>query len=128
MTNILALPQLSGSLTIATNGDLRESIQFVLAGTSDPLDLTGISFRCQMRPASASGRAVALDLSTENKLLANRGSIGVLAFVVPQEKLRLLAPGAYVADLIAKADGVVINMFSAAPLAVTVNGGVTCSS
>ncbi len=125
MTNVLALPQISGSLTIATNADLRAALQFTQTGSSAPLDLTGISFRMQVRPA-AGNMDVALDLSTGNGLLINGATNGLLSWLVPAAQVAQIAPGAYVADLIASGDGAIVNLCQGAPLAVTVNQGVTC--
>jgi hypothetical protein len=125
VTNILALPQISGSLAIATNADLRASLLFTQAGSSSPLDLTGIAFHMQIRLASDATQ-IALDLSTANGLLVNGGTNGVLSWLVPAPATQQIAPGAYVADLLAIADGAVINLCQAAPLAVTVSKGVTC--
>jgi hypothetical protein len=125
MTNILALPQISGSLTIATNADLRAALQFTQAGSSAALDLTGISFHMQVRPA-AGNPAIALDMSTANGLLTNGGANGLLSWLVPAAQVAQMAPGAYVADLVAIADGAIVNLCQAAPLTVTVVEGVTC--
>ncbi|MGD0642170.1 MAG: hypothetical protein ABSC22_15590 [Roseiarcus sp.] len=125
MTNVLALPQISGSLTIATNGDLRAAVTFTQAGSSAPLDLTGIAFHMQVRPAAGSPE-IALDLSTANGLLVNSGTNGLLSWLVPAAQLAQLAPGSYVADLIASGDGATVNLCQNGPLAVTVNAGVTC--
>lgn len=125
MTNILALPQISGSLSLATNGDLRASLGFTQANSSTAIDLTGIAFRMQVRLASDATQ-IALDLSTDNGLLINGGANGLLSWVVPAAMTAQIAPGAYVADLLAIADGATINLCAAAPLAVTVTQGVTC--
>ena len=124
-TNVLALPQISGSLSIATNADLRASLLFTQANSSTPLDLTGIAFRMQVRLASDPTQ-IALDLSTANGLLVSGGTSGVLSWLVPAAQVAQIAPGAYVADLLAIADGAMINLCMAAPLAVTVAQGVTC--
>ena len=125
MTNVLALPQISGSLTIATNADLRAALQFTQAGSSTPLDLTGISFHMQVRLGSDLTR-IALDLSTANGLLINGGPNGLLSWLVPAPQLAQIAPGAYVADLIAEGDGAIVNLCQNGPLTVTVVEGVTC--
>ncbi|MGD0564549.1 MAG: hypothetical protein ABSA66_15840 [Roseiarcus sp.] len=125
MTNVLLLPQISGSLTIATNADLRAALQFTQAGSSAALDLTGIAFHTQIRP-SAGSPAIALDLSTANGLLINGGTNGLLSWLVPAAQLAQIAPGAYVADLVASGDAAVVNLCQAAPLTVTVVEGVTC--
>jgi hypothetical protein len=125
VTNVLALPQISGSLSLATNGDLRASLAFTQANSSTPIDLTGIAFRMQVRLVSDATQ-IALDLSTDNGLLVNGGASGLLSWVVPAAMTARIAPGAYVADLLAIADGATINLCQAAPLAVTVTQGVTC--
>jgi hypothetical protein len=124
-TNVLQLSQISGSLTIATNADLRETAQLPQLGSSEPLDLTGIAFHMQVRPAPGSAE-VALDLSTDNGLLINNGGAGTISLLAPKAALAQIAPGAYVADLLAIADGATINLCLNGPLAVTVDPGVTC--
>ncbi len=125
MTNVLALPQIAGELAIATDGDLRASLLFTQAGGSTPLYLTGIEFRMQVRLASDPTQ-IALDLSTDNGLLINGGANGLLSWLILAPQAAQIAPGAYVADLLAIADGAQINLCQAAPIAVTVTAGVTC--
>jgi hypothetical protein len=126
MTNVLTLPQISGSLTIATNADLRVGLQFSQVGSNAPLDLTGIVFHMQVRPA-AGNPVVVLDLSTNNNTLINGGTNGLLSWLVPKSpSIEQLTPGSYVADLIAEADGATINLCQAGPLTVTVVEGLTC--
>ena len=125
MTNVLALAQISGSLTIATNADLRETAALPQAGSTAALDLTDIAFHMQVRPAAGSSD-IALDLSIDNGLLINNGAAGTISLLVAKAQLAQLAPGAYVADLLAIADGATINLCLNAPLAVTVVQGVTC--
>ena len=125
MTNVLALPQIEGSLSIAANADLRASLLFTQAGSEAPLDITGIAFRMQVRLASDPTQ-IALDLSTDNSLLINGGTNGVLSWIVPAAQTAQIEAGDYVADLLAIADGATINLCLNAPLAVTVAQGVTC--
>jgi len=125
VTNVLALPQLSGSLAIATDADLRESLLIAQAGSSSPLDLTGIAFHMQIRLASDETQ-IALDMSTANGLLINGGTNGILSWLVLAPQVAQIAPGAYVADLLAIADGAIVNLCQAGPIAVTVTAGVTC--
>lgn len=125
MTNVLQLPQLSGSLNVTTNADLRVAIQFIVAGTSTPLDLTGISFESEWRLASDTTQ-IGLRLTTANGLLINGGTNGTLSWLAPQAQTVTVPPGAYVSDLIAQGDGAVVNLFQGAPMAVNVTGGVTC--
>jgi hypothetical protein len=125
VTNVLALPQIAGSLAIVTNADLREALLFTQAGSSTPLDLTGIAFHMQVRLASDETQ-IALDLSTDNGLLINGGTNGLLSWLVPAAQLAQVAPGAYLADLVAAADGAIVNLCQSGPLTVTVSAGVTC--
>ena len=125
MTNVLALPQIAGSLAIVTNADLREALLFTQAGSSTPLDLTGIAFHMQVRLASDETQ-IGLDLSTDNGLLINGGTNGLLSWLVPAAQLAQVAPGAYLADLVAAADGAIVNLCQSGPLTVTVSAGVTC--
>ena len=122
MTNVLTLPPISGSYTVETNADWRTSWTFASGGT--PIDITGIAFHLQMRPAAGSPE-IDLDLSTANGALTNGGATGVLSLIAPVAALQEIAPGAYVADLVATADGATINLCGA-PFAVTIAGGVTC--
>jgi len=125
VTNVLALPQIAGSLAIVTNADLREALLFTQAGSSTPLDLTGIAFHMQVRLASDETQ-IGLDLSTDNGLLINGGTNGLLSWLVPAAQLAQVAPGAYLADLVAAADGAIVNLCQSGPLTVTVSAGVTC--
>lgn len=124
-TTVLALPQLSGSLAIATNGDLRESLLFTQADKVTPLDLSGITFKMQVRLTSDPTQ-VALDLSTDNGLLINGGANGILTWLVPAVETAQIAPGAYEADLLAIAAGAQINLCQNGSITVTVNEGLTC--
>ena len=124
-TNILVLPQLSGTLTAVTNADLRLAVQFTQAGSTTPLDLTGIDFRSQWR-LSATPDLIGLDTSVANGLLQNGGVNGVLSWLVPASAMKMIAPGAYEADLLAIADGAVVNLFQTAPLAIVIAQGLTC--
>lgn len=123
-TNILLLPQLSGSLTLATNADFRLTVQFVEAGTTTALDISGIAFRQQWRLATNS-EDIGLELSTANGLLVNGGGAGTLSWLVPATVAATIPPGAYLGDLLAEADGAIVNLFVAGALSVTVNGGLT---
>lgn len=117
MTNVLALPPISGSLTLPNNADLR---QVWTLG----VDLTGIAFAMQIRLASAP-TVIALDISTAQGGLANGGSAGTLTLTAPQATVETIAPGAYLADILASAEGHVVNLCGGTPLAVTVTAGVT---
>lgn len=122
MTNILALPQMTGSLSITNNGDWRQTIQFVATGTTTPIDLTGISFHSQVR-SSAESAVVLLDLSTDDGTLVIDAPAGRLSWAVPESMLTTLR-GDYVTDIIAEAEGIRVNL-CADPLTLLVRHGVT---
>lgn len=125
MTNIGQLPQLTGSFSLANNADWRCYLQFVLASNpSESLDLTGIAFSMQVRPAVGNAEVV-LDISTGDGTLVNGGTNGMLSWAVPLSALATLPPGNYVADLIATGDGQTINLFETAPAQINVIQGVT---
>ncbi len=136
-TNILLLPQLEGAFAVTTNSDWRDVLQFQWpqgsANAGQPLDLTGIGFEAQVRP-SPTDAEVLLDISTANGLFQVDGPLGQLAFAVPE------LPGAgatgctsglpagttAVMDIIATADGVILNLGQVAgPFTVAIAGGVT---
>jgi hypothetical protein len=123
-TNVLARAQypITGSLTIDANADFRQT--WTLGPTGAAIDLTGISFHMQVRLASDLTQVV-LDLSTAAGSLVNGGTAGTLAATAPVSMTDLIAPGAYVADIVASADGAVVNLCAGGPLAVTVLQGVT---
>lgn len=122
MTNILLLPEMSGSLSITNNGDWRQAIQFVANGTTTPIDLTGITFRSQVRSMAGSS-VVLLDLSTVDGTLVVDHANGKLSWAVPAAALASLS-GAYVTDIIAVGDGITRNLCPT-PIALTVVVGVT---
>ena len=122
MTNVLTLPSVSGSYTIANDAYWRTAWTFPPTGTA--IDLTGIAFHLQMRPVAGSTE-IDLDLSTAGGALTNGGTSGVLSLIAPLAMLQEIPPGAYVADLVATADGATINLCAGAPLAITVVEGVT---
>jgi hypothetical protein len=127
VTNVLALPQIGGTLTLVTNADLDEALLFTQAGSNTPLNLTGIVFRMQIRLASDETQ-IALDLSTDNGGLINGGVNGILSWFAPLTSTSQIAPGDYRADLLAIADGATRNLCQNGPITVTVNEGLTCSA
>lgn len=126
MTQILALPALSGAMTIVTNADFLQAWEFVVAGSSPPvpIDLTGIDFRMQVRLASDLTQ-IGLDLGLGDGGLISGGAAGTLTLWSPRAANAALAPGAWLADLLAEGDGLTINLFAGGPMTVTVVQGVT---
>ncbi len=136
-TNILLLPQLEGAFAVTTNSDWRDVLQFQWpqgsTNAGQPLDLTGIGFEAQVRP-SATDVEVLLDISTANGLFQVDGALGQLAFAVPELPgtgatgctSSLPAGTTAVMDIIATADGVILNLGQVAgPFTVAITGGVT---
>jgi hypothetical protein len=127
MSNILLLPkfQAGAAATIVDNADWRDVWTFQNSKTGAPVDLTGISFKAQLR-ASAADAKVALEMSTDNGMLVNGGIAGTLTQAVLAAKTRGL-PSPCVFDMLAidAAAGIVINLFEAAPATITVLRGVT---
>ncbi|MER2604838.1 MAG: hypothetical protein ABTQ29_03330 [Siculibacillus sp.] len=121
MTAIMLLPLISGSFEASSNGDWRETIRF-LTEEGNPLDLSGISFRSDVREEAGSANRK-LTLSTDNGFLIAGGADGTLSWAVPSLRMEQLG-GTYVTDLVAEADGVVRNLCPR-PLVLTVRRGVT---
>ncbi len=132
MTNILMLPQLQATFVIANNGDWTDQIQFLQPDPNDPngqtlipLDLTGITFRGQIRP-SALSPVVLLEIGTDDSTLVNSGQDGKLTWNVFAIKFNGMEGGSGVFDLLAFGDGHTINLFQkAGPASVTINEGIT---
>lgn len=122
MTNIRALPQMTGSIAISANADWRQTIQFLVAGTTTPIDLTGIAFRSTVRSAEGDERAL-LDITTVDGTFVVDAPAGKLSWAVPQAMLARLA-GDYVTDIIAEAEGIAVNL-CAEPLVLLIRRGVT---
>jgi hypothetical protein len=125
MTNILVLQQMSGSMSLVTNGDFNAALLFLQSDGVTPLDITGITFRSHIRPAPGSDSLI-LDMSTSNGLLLNGETSGILSWIIPRSRTRMLTVGAAVADLLAIADGHTINLVQASPMQVLITQGVTC--
>ena len=139
-TNIDNLPQLAADPIICTNADWRDVLQFQYADGSldsngdsnagQPIDLTGIAFEATLR-GTISDQGTMLNMTTTNGLLVVDTSQGLLSFAVPFDGnrgfcTRYLQFPSGVMDLLAKADGKIINMFMVSGGAnVTINGGIT---
>lgn len=122
MTQILSLPPVSGALNFVADADWRTKVAFANFGVA--VDLTGVAFRAQMRVTPIDS-VIWLDLSTALGGLNNGGVTGVLGLFAPAAQTRFVPPGAYVLDIVAEADGAVINLCGGAPFTVTVSQGVT---
>jgi hypothetical protein len=113
--------QISGSLTIAANGDFSASVTFEIGGGA--IDLTGIAFGMQLRDSTGQN----LWLALSGAQISGAAS-GVLSISIPASQTKLLKEyGGQTgqADILAVADGVVYPLCQAGPLSVTINEGVT---
>jgi hypothetical protein len=123
------------STTTITTGDIygnpvnavATTVETNLSFNPRPLDLTGISFIAHLR-AEPGATQVFLTAKTTDGTLMQYGSSGVLAFNVPAVKMGGVPPRTYVMDLLAIADGRVINLIPNQPCNVTVNPGISDSA
>jgi hypothetical protein len=117
-----ALPPAASNAPTSGGGGSGATLNLTLA--SSPIDLTGISFHCQVR-TSAGSSSVVLDMSTTNGLLVSGGTNGILSFAVPAATLQAtpaFQAGSYVADVLAQAGSQTVLV---AQLTITVTQGVT---
>lgn len=127
MTNILALAPLTAApAPIVCNADWRQAFSLVNAAGA-PVDLTGIAFEMQIRPAAGSGTLLA-SLSTgaaDGSLTISAGGVLTAVLLAAVTKTMIGSAGStVVADLLASADGATINLCPT-PLSIPVNQGVT---
>ena len=124
-TNILLLPRWQAALVMTTNADFRESFAFVSGDAVDaaPIDISGIAFRLMAR-RDRGDPVVALVGSTDDGRLVNHGVTGVLEMRLPAAALAALHPGDYVADILAEAEEIVINLCPD-PITIELRQGVT---
>lgn len=129
MSNIYALASITAmDLTLHTNSDWRDAIQFFQSDGVTPLDITGIVFHATMRPTVSSSSPigspiVTLDMSTTNGLLKNGGNTGILQWNVSAQKMNDITPGTYIMDILAIAE-IEVNM-NQSPATIEVKQGVT---
>lgn len=103
-TNVLLLPSIAIEATLFTNAGWYDQVAILSAGV--PLPLDGIALHGQLRSRYAANPLVALDLTTANGRLTNSGATGIAGFYVGPDVIGTLAPGDYVLDVLAAADGV----------------------
>lgn len=97
-----------------------------------PLDITGIAFRCDVRTTTQTY----LTAQTADGSMANGGTTGVLNFNVLQSTIGPkfgLAPGSgkslsAVFDILAIADGHIVNLFQAGAASIKILAGTTAAS
>ncbi len=134
-----ALPSSSSVTIVDANNDALEATETLPSASfwffPPPLDLTGISFKSQVR-ASLSSPSALLTVSTIAGTMVNSGTAGIFGYDVPAATLRtsalfnaVQAAGGQidcVADITATDDsGAFLNLCEAAPFTVQVRIGAT---
>lgn len=115
-TNILYMPQVIMDMTVSTNADWLDGLEYQdLQTPAQPIDLAGIAFEMEMR-ANPPDATVVLRCGTDN------GYIVVYAntwqFLVPAAVMLLLPPATYVYDMLGRADGYTRKLASGSVTAV----------
>lgn len=127
-----------GAITSATNLSVVDSGGGILNATAStvaayltfsapPLDLSGIQFIANLRPATGSTR-IFLTAQTLDGTMINFGWDGILRFNVPLSLMQQVSPGNYVLDILAMADNYNINLMQNGPASVLVNLGISDST
>ena len=105
MTNILNLPTYRAKVRTISHDQARAAVKFESGTPPVPLPLTGITFRAQLR-ASVNDATAALEISSDDgSIFVGGEEDAFLGFVIEEERMARLAPGSYVFDVIAVADG-----------------------
>lgn len=128
-SNIMLLPPLGGmTFSITTTGGWYDTLNFLQPSGLAVLDISGIDFHAQLRKTATDSQNI-LDFSTLNvpPQLVNGGTNGNLYFSADVSFFKNLKPGVYAMDILAidTVTSMVRNLCELAPIAVTVNQGVT---
>lgn len=104
-TNILALPIVTVEVETGTNEDWLDSIQYVAEDGVTPVSIEDIEFEMEVRHL-VSDNAVVISASTaDGRLIVGGTGNSYLLIHVDLEDMREVMPDAYVADIVASADG-----------------------
>jgi hypothetical protein len=102
-TNILYMPQVAMDMTVATNADWLDGLEYHdLQVPPQPIDLVGIAFELEMR-ANPPDATVVLKCGTDNGLIVIYANTWQL--LVPATVMSLVPPATYVYDMLGTADG-----------------------
>jgi hypothetical protein len=102
-TNILYMPPVVMDMTIATNSDWLDGLEYWdLQTPQQPIDLSGIEFEMEVRVNPPAATVVIL-ASTGNGLIQVYSNTWSLK--VPATIMALIPPADYVYDLLGRADG-----------------------
>ena len=100
--DVWQLPLIDLQFEVGTNEDWVDSIELLDEDGVTPLDLTGISFRMQVRK-TAPDHTVLIDASTTaGTMLVGNGVIGLY---VLEDTMRGVPPGDYVLDIVGEKAG-----------------------
>jgi hypothetical protein len=108
---------------VPLNASLTDN-QALLILNAVPLDLTGITFKAQVR-AMAGGNDVYIVMTTADGSMVNGGADGTLLFNIPASSMQKVDAGQYVMDILAEGDGNTMNLFPQGPATVQVVEGIT---
>jgi hypothetical protein len=126
VTNLLAMPALAMTVTVANNEDWIDSIVYLMNST-DPtapqLDIRDIDFYMEVRRAPPDAEVV-IRASTKTGGLAigEPPNFGYLLFNIPHETMKLLVAGNYYGDIVGE-DGFVTRRTIS--LVLTIEQGLT---
>jgi hypothetical protein len=119
-TNILYMPAVAMDMTVWTNADWLDGLEYWDQRTPpQPIDMGGIEFEMEMRTAPPAVTVV-LKASTDNGLIVVYAN--TWQFKIPAMTMNLVPAATYVYDMLAVADGYVRIIASGG---VTVNQGIT---
>jgi hypothetical protein len=106
-TNLLAMPLVVMSVSTGTNEDWIDSILFLVDDGGDvqesfpQLDLTGIEFNMEVRRRAPDNEVVLRGSTKDGSLsIGDPPNYGYLVINIDHEKMKMLSPGAYVADIV----------------------------
>jgi hypothetical protein len=105
MSAILSLPLVELTVTTGNNEDWIESIQYLQADLITPVDLAGVFFAMELRRVASDTDVVATASTDDGRLFVGGTGNSFLSIQIPVSAMDGIAPGDYVADVVAKADG-----------------------
>src|SRR5262245_38376164 len=122
-TNILYMPPVIMDMTVATNEDWIDGLEYQdLQTPSQPISLVGIAFEMELRVVAAAATVV-LRAATDNNFIRVAGNTWQL--LVPAPTMNLISPATYEYDMLGRGDGYTRRL---ARGSVTVVLGVTRSA
>jgi hypothetical protein len=105
MTAILTLPLVELLVTTGNNEDWIDSIQYFENDEITPVDIGGIFFAMEVRRVAADVDVVLTASTEDGRLVVGGTGNSFLLIQVPYTLMDDIAPGDYVADIVADAEG-----------------------